>query len=189
MVIAVTPFLLRESRADVAHRHFDVSGAVTVTSSLMLLVYAVTRTAESGWGNTTTLGLLAASALLLVSFIAIELRSPAPLLPLGIFRNRTLAAANVIAVLVGSIMFSQFFLLTLYMQEVLQYSAIQTGAAFVTTTLAIVIFANVGQLLVSRLGVRRVLTTGLVLTAIALVLLTRLSRRTARTSPISSPPT
>ena len=173
-VVAVSPWLLRESRADVAHRHFDVSGAITVTSSLMLLVYAVTRTSESGWGNTTTLSLLAGSAALLAAFIAIELRSPAPLLPLGIFRNRTLAAANGIAVLVGSIMFSMFFLLTLYMQEVLHYSAIQTGAAFVTTTLAIVIFANVGQMLVSRLGVRRVLTAGLLLTAVALAMLTRL---------------
>jgi EmrB/QacA subfamily drug resistance transporter len=173
-VVAVSPWLLRESRADVAHRHFDISGAITVTSSLMLLVYAVTRTSESGWGNTTTLILLAGSALLLAAFIAIELRSPAPLLPLGIFRNRTLAAANGIAVLVGSIMFSMFFLLTLYMQEVLHYSAIQTGAAFVTTTLAIVIFANVGQMLVSRIGVRRVLTAGLLLTAVALAMLTRL---------------
>jgi EmrB/QacA subfamily drug resistance transporter len=173
-VVAVSPWLLRESRADVAHRHFDVSGAITVTSSLMLLVYAVTRTSVSGWGDTTTLSLLAGSAVLLAAFIAIELRSPAPLLPLGIFRNRTLAAANGIAVLVGSIMFSMFFLLTLYMQEVLHYSAIQTGAAFVTTTLAIVIFANVGQMLVSRIGVRRVLTAGLLLTAVALAMLTRL---------------
>ena len=173
-VIAVSPWLLRESRADVGHRHFDVAGAITVTSSLMLLVYAVTRTATSGWGNVETLSMLAGSALLLGAFVAIELRSPAPLLRLGIFRNRTLAAANAIAVLVGSIMFSQFFLLTLYMQEVLHYSAIQTGVAFVTTTLAIVIFANVAQSLVSRLGVRRVLTTGLVLTALALALLTRL---------------
>jgi EmrB/QacA subfamily drug resistance transporter len=173
-VVAVSPWLLRESRADVAHRHFDVSGAITVTSSLMLLVYAVTRTSVSGWGDTTTLSLLAGSAVLLAAFIAIELRSPAPLLPLGIFRNRTLAAANGIAVLVGSIMFSMFFLLTLYMQEVLHYSAVQTGAAFVTTTLAIVIFANVGQMLVSRIGVRRVLTAGLLLTAVALAMLTRL---------------
>jgi EmrB/QacA subfamily drug resistance transporter len=173
-VVAVSPWLLRESRADVAHRHFDVSGAITVTSSLMLLVYAVTRTSVSGWGDTTTLSLLAGSAVLLAAFIAIELRSPAPLLPLGIFRNRTLAAANGIAVLVGSIMFSMFFLLTLYMQEVLRYSAIQTGAAFVTTTLAIVIFANVGQMLVSRIGLRRVLTAGLLLTAVALAMLTRL---------------
>jgi EmrB/QacA subfamily drug resistance transporter len=174
VVVAVSPWLLRESRADVAHRHFDVSGAITVTSSLMLLVYAVTRTSVSGWGDTTTLSLLAGSAVLLAAFIAIELRSPAPLLPLGIFRNRTLAAANGIAVLVGSIMFSMFFLLTLYMQEVLHYSAVQTGAAFVTTTLAIVIFANVGQMLVSRIGVRRVLTAGLLLTAVALAMLTRL---------------
>jgi EmrB/QacA subfamily drug resistance transporter len=173
-VIGVSPWLLRESRADVGHRHFDFAGAITVTSSLMLLVYAVTRTAVSGWGNAETLAMLAGSALLLAAFVAIELRSPAPLLRLGIFRNQTLAAANAIAVLVGSIMFSQFFLLTLYMQEVLHYSAIQTGVAFVTTTLAIVVFANVGQLLVSRLGVRRVLTTGLVLTALALALLTRL---------------
>jgi EmrB/QacA subfamily drug resistance transporter len=173
-VLAVSPWLLRESRADIAHRHFDVAGATTVTSSLMLLVYAVTRTAESGWGNATTLLLLGASALLLAGFIAIELRSPAPLLRLGIFRNRTLAAANVIAVLVGSIMFSQFFLQTLYMQQVLDYSAIQTGLAFMTTTVAIVIFSNVAQMLVSRIGVRRVLTTGLVLTTAALALLTRL---------------
>jgi EmrB/QacA subfamily drug resistance transporter len=173
-VIAVTPWLLRESRATTAHRHFDVAGATSVTASLMLLVYAVTRTAESGWGNGPTLALLAASAVLLGAFVAIELRSPAPLLPMRIFRLRTLAAANVIAVLVGSIMFSQFFLQTLYMQEVLHYSPIQSGAAFVTMTLAIVVFANVAQVLVGRIGVRRVLTTGLVLDAISLALLTRL---------------
>jgi EmrB/QacA subfamily drug resistance transporter len=173
-VIAVSPWLLRESRADVAHRHFDFSGAITVTSSLMLLVYAVTRTADSGWSDTTTVILLAASALLLAAFVAIEWRSPAPLLPLGIFRNRTLAAANVVAVLVGSIAFSQFFLQTLYMQQVLGYSAIETGLAFMTTTLAIVIFANVGQMLVTRLGVRNVLTAGLAMTTVALALLTRI---------------
>ena len=173
-VIAVAPWLLRESRADVAHRHFDVAGATTVTAGLMLLVYAVTRTADSGWGDTTTLALLGASALLLGSFLAIEYRSPAPLLPLGIFRNRTLAAANVIAVLVGSIAFSQFFLQTLYMQQVLHYSAIETGLGFMTMTVAIVIFSNVAQLLVSRFGVRFVLASGLGMTTVALALLTRL---------------
>jgi EmrB/QacA subfamily drug resistance transporter len=173
-VIAVSPWLLRESRADVAHRHFDFSGAITVTSSLMLLVYAVTRTAVSGWGDPMTLLLLAGSAILLGAFVAIEWRSQAPLLPLGIFRNRTLSAANAIAVLVGSIAFSQFFLQTLYMQQVLHYSAIETGVAFVVSTLAIVIFANVGQMLVSRIGVRNVLTTGLVLTTVSLALLTRI---------------
>jgi EmrB/QacA subfamily drug resistance transporter len=172
-VIAATPFLLRESRSDYAKRHFDVQGALTVTASLMLLVYAVTRTADSGWMNGLTLMLLAASAVLMAAFLAIEFRSPAPLLPMRIFRNRTLAAANVIALLVGTIMFSQFFLQTLYMQDVLHYSPIQGGAAFLTMTLAIIIFSNVGQQLVGRLGVRRVLTTGLVLDTAALALLTR----------------
>ncbi|MEO9176996.1 MAG: MFS transporter, partial [Gaiellales bacterium] len=121
-LVVATPWLLRESRSEALHRHFDVSGAVSVTTSLMLLVYAVTRTAESGWTNGVTLMLLAASAVLMGAFIALELRSPAPLLPMRIFKLRTLAAANVIALLVGSIMFSQFFLQTLYMQDVLHYS-------------------------------------------------------------------
>jgi EmrB/QacA subfamily drug resistance transporter len=173
-VIAVTPWLLREGRSALSHRHFDVAGAVSVTASLMILVYALTRTAQSGWGNGLTLALFGASALLMAAFVGIELRSPAPLLPLRIFRLRTLAAANVIATLVGTVVFSQFFLLTLYMQQVLHYSAIQTGLGFVTTTLAIIVFSNVAQLLVTRIGVRRVLTAGLVLTAISLTLLTRL---------------
>jgi EmrB/QacA subfamily drug resistance transporter len=173
-LVVATPWLLRESRGAATHRHFDVAGAVSVTTSLMLLVYGVTRTAESGWTNGLTLVLLGASAVLMAAFVAIELRSPAPLLPMRIFRQRTLAAANVIALLVGSIMFSQFFLQTLYMQEVLHYSPIQSGAAFVTMTLAIVVFSNVAQMLVGRLGVRRVLTTGLLLDATALALLTRL---------------
>ena len=97
----------------------------------MLLVYALTRTATSGWGDPTTLAFLAASALLVAAFVAIELRSKAPLLPLRIFRQRTLAAANGIAVIVGVTAFSQFFLLTLYTQQVLHYSAMQTGAGFV----------------------------------------------------------
>ena len=173
-VIAVTPWLLRESRSELRHRHFDVAGATSVTAGLILLVYAMTRTATSGWSDSTTLALLGGSALLIVAFIAIELRSKAPLLPLRIFRQRTLAAANGIAVIVGATAFSQFFLLTLYTQQVLHYSALQTGAAFAATTLSIVVFANVGQTLVTRFGVRPVLSTGLSLVAVSLALLTQL---------------
>jgi predicted MFS family arabinose efflux permease len=140
----------------------------------MLLVYALTRTATSGWGDSTTLGLIAGSAVLIAAFIVIELRSVAPLLPLRIFRQRTLAAANGIAVVVGVTAFAQFFLLTLYMQQVLHYSPMQSGAAFAVTTLSIVVFANVGQKLVTRLGVRPVLATGLLLVAASLALLTQL---------------
>ena len=173
-VIAVSPWLLRESRSQLAHRHFDVAGAGTVTAGLMLLVYALTRAAESSWGDPTTIALLAGSATLIAAFVEIERRSAAPLLPLRIFRQRTLAAANGIAVLVGAMAFSQFFLLTLYMQQVLHYSALQTGAGFVAITLAIVVFANVGQALVTRLGLRPVLAAGLLLVAVGLGLLTQL---------------
>jgi EmrB/QacA subfamily drug resistance transporter len=173
-VIAVSPWLLRESRSELAHRHFDVAGATSVTAGLLLLVYALTRTATSGWGDVTTIALLAAAALLIAAFVAIERRSVAPLLPLRIFRQRTLAAANGIAVIVTAAMFSQFYLLTLYMQQVLHYSPLRTGAGFAATTLAIVVFANVGQMLVTRVGVRPVLASGLLLVAVALALLTRL---------------
>jgi EmrB/QacA subfamily drug resistance transporter len=173
-VIAVTPWLLHETRSELRHRHFDVSGATSVTAGLMLFVYALTRTVSTGWGDATTIGLLAASAGLIAGFIAIELRTSAPLLPLRIFKQRTLAAANGIAVLVTAAGFSQFFLLTLYMQQVLHYSAIQTGVGFISVTVAIIVFANVAQMLVSRIGLRSVLTSGLLLIAAGMALLTRL---------------
>src|SRR5205807_61254 len=117
LVIAVTPRLLRESRANLAHRHFDIAGAATITSGLMLLVYAMTRATQHGWSDPLTIGFLGASAALTLAFVAIELRSHAPLLPMRIFRLRTLSAANGTSLLVASAVFSQFFLLTLYMQE------------------------------------------------------------------------
>src|SRR5438876_650905 len=123
LVVAVTPWLVHESRAQLDHRHFDVAGAASITGGLMLLVYAMTRATQEGWGTVTTIGLLAASAALVAAFVVIELRSKAPLLPMRIFRNRTLTAANVTGFLVGAALFSQVFLLTLYMQEVLHYSA------------------------------------------------------------------
>jgi EmrB/QacA subfamily drug resistance transporter len=173
-VVAISPFLLRESRAGLAHRHFDVAGAASVTGGLMLLVYAMTRATEIGWGTTETIALLAGSAALIVSFVVIELRSSAPLLPMRIFRLRTLTGANVTAFLLGTSVFSQFFLGTLYMQQVLHYSAIETGVAYLPLTLTIIVLASVSQNVVTRVGVRRVLPVGLALAAGALVLLTRL---------------
>ena len=172
-VIALTPFVLRESRADLPHRHFDVVGAAAVTGGLMLLVYALTRATEDGWATASTVGLLAGSVALVAAFVLIELRSKAPLLPLRIFRLRTLAAANVTILLVGWIAFSEFFLLTLYLQQVLGYSPVKTGAAFASITVTVVVFSNVAQMFVTRIGVRRVLTTGLLFAAAALALLTR----------------
>ena len=173
-VFAVSPWLLRESRAKLNHRHFDVAGATSITAGLMLLVYAMTRAAQDGWATASTVGLLAASAALIVAFVVIELRSKAPLLPMRIFRLRTLATSNVASFLVAASLFSQFFLLTLYMQQVLHYSAIQTGVAYIALTLAIIIVSAVAQALVTRVGIRPILPVGLVLSAAALVLYAQL---------------
>src|SRR5215468_3286460 len=172
--IALAPVLLNESRADVAHRHFDVPGAVSITAGLMLLVYATTRATTHGWGSPATLGLFAASAALVLAFLAIEQRSRSPLLPLRIFRSRNLTAANVAMAIVGAVAFSEFFLLTLYLQDVLHYSAVQSGAAFSAFALSVVVVSNVAQAIVGRLGVRPTLTLGLLLSAVSVAALTRL---------------
>jgi EmrB/QacA subfamily drug resistance transporter len=173
-VIALTPWFLLESRGNaLARRRFDFAGAASVTSGLMLLVYALTKATEDGWTSGTTIGLLSASAVLIVGFVVIELRSRIPLLPLGIFRLRTLTAANLIMVAVASIAFSWFFLQTLYLQRVLDYSAIQAGIAFAPIAVTIAVLSNVAQTLVTRLGIRSVLTAGLLLTAVSLALLAR----------------
>src|SRR5213595_10748 len=174
IVLAISPWLLKESRADLGHRRFDFAGAVSITGGLMLLVYAMTRATQHGWATAETVGLLAASAALIVAFFVIELRSKAPLLPLRIFRLRTLTASNVSGLLMGGAIFSQFFLLTLYMQEVLHYSALQTGVAYIGLTLSIIVFSAASQALVTRIGVRKVLPAGLLLSAAALVLYARL---------------
>jgi EmrB/QacA subfamily drug resistance transporter len=173
-VLAVSPWLLRESRAGLQHRHFDAAGAVSITGGLMLLVYAMTRATQHGWATATTIGLLAASAALVVAFVVIEARSEAPLLPLSIFRLRTLTASNVSGLLLAGAMFSQFFLLTLYMQQVLHYSALKTGVAYIALTLTIIAFSGVSQALATRYGVRPVLTLGMVVSAAGLVWYARL---------------
>jgi EmrB/QacA subfamily drug resistance transporter len=174
-VIALAPSLVSESRrAVLGRRRFDLAGAASVTSGLMLLVYALTRATDDGWTSGSTVGLLAAAATLIVAFVVIELRSSDPLLPLGIFRQGTVAAANVTIVLVASIAFSWWFLQTLYLQQVLHYSAVQAGIAFAPIAITIAVLSNVAQSLVTRFGVRPVLTVGLLLTAASLAQLARL---------------
>src|SRR6266496_2410974 len=168
VVFALSPWLLRESRAELDHRYFDTAGAASITAGLMLLVYAMTRAAQHGWATASTIGLLAASTGLIVAFVVIELRSQAPLLPMRIFRLRTLATSNATQFLVAASLFSQFFLLTLYMQQVLHYSAMQTGVAYITLTLAIITVSTVAQAIVTRVGIRPILPVGLVLSAAAL---------------------
>jgi EmrB/QacA subfamily drug resistance transporter len=174
LVLGLSPVLLRESRADLDHRHFDAAGAASITGGLMVLVYAMTRATQHGWVTGETIGLLVAAAVLIVGFVVIELRSKAPLLPMRIFRLRSLTASNVSGLLLGGAIFAQFFLLTLYMQQVLHYSALKTGVAYIALTLTIIAFSGVAQALVTRLGVRRVLSTGMAVSAVGLVLYAQL---------------
>jgi EmrB/QacA subfamily drug resistance transporter len=174
IVLALAPFLLAETRAALASRSLDLPGAVSITGGLMVLVYAMTRATQHGWGNSTTIALFAVAVVLLVAFVVIEFRTPAALLPMRLFRLRTLAGSNVAGLLLGAAVFSQFFVLTLYMQQVLHYSPLKTGVAYVALTLAIIVFSGVAQALALRLGVRTVLTIGMVLAAAGLVLYARL---------------
>jgi EmrB/QacA subfamily drug resistance transporter len=172
--IALTPFLLRESRAELPHFHFDFAGAASVTGGLMLLVYGLTRATSDGWSSPVTLGLIGGAAALVAAFVWIESRSRSPLLPLRIFRLRALSAANATMALVGAVTFSEFFVLTLYVQDVLHYSAVKSGVAFVAFALSVVVASNVAQVLVARAGVRVTLVSGLALATISVALLTRL---------------
>src|SRR4029079_3734865 len=170
----LAPVLLRESRPDLGHRHFDLMGATTVTGGLMLFVYALTRGTNHGWSTPETLSLLGASVALIGAFLVIELRSPWPLLPLRIFRSRTLSTANGAMAILGAVTFSEFFVLALYLQEVLHYSAVESGVAFVGFALTVVVVSNLAQLVVGRFGVRTTLTAGLLMSAASVAYLTRL---------------
>ena len=174
-LVACTPFLLVGERGRGLREGTDVAGAVTVTAGLMILVYALTRATQIGWSAGETIALFVVSGGLLVAFAAVELRSRTPILPLRVLRLRTPAAANVVGFLIGATVFSQFFLLSLYMQQVLGYSAFRTGVAYIAVTATTVVFAVVAQALVTRVGVRLVLTGGMLLVAAAVVLFTGIS--------------
>ncbi|MGZ5359749.1 MAG: MFS transporter, partial [Solirubrobacterales bacterium] len=165
VVLALTPRLIPESRSESATRHFDTLGAVTITAALSILVYGIVDAEQAGWGSAQTIGLLSASALLHGLFVVIERRSQAPLVPFGIFRKRTLTGANAVGLLVGASLFSMFFFITLYMQQVLDYSAIEAGLAYLPLSVAIIISAGVASQLVTRVGFKPVLAAGMLLIA------------------------
>ena len=174
LVLLLTTRVIPESRAGVANRRLDAAGAVTVTGGLALLVYAVSKAPDVGWGSTRTILLLAASAVILAAFLLIELRGSAPLMPFAIFLNRSLSAANIVGFILGMVIFANFFLLTLYVQQVLGWSALKTGVTFLATAGTTVIWAGVSQALVTKLGPRPVMTAGLVIMAVALLIYTRI---------------
>jgi EmrB/QacA subfamily drug resistance transporter len=172
--LALTPLLLSESR-NVGARGFDAPGAVLVTAALLALVYAITQANDNGWGSAKTLGLIAGSGVLLTGFIAWEARTAAPLMPFSIFRLRTVVGANIVGLIMGTAVFSMFLMLTLYMQQVLEYSAMETGVAYLAVAGTAVIWSAVASQLVTRVGVKPVLVTGMALLTAGLVYFTQVS--------------
>jgi EmrB/QacA subfamily drug resistance transporter len=165
--------IVPESHADLGHRRFDAVGATTVTAGLLAIVFGIVKAQAWGWGSTKTLGVMVGGALLLALFVAIEARSAAPLVKLSIFRLRSIATANTVMLLVASALFGMFFFVSLYAQDILHYSPLKAGLAFLPLSLGIVIGAGISQGLIPRLGVRNVTIVGLALATGGLILMTR----------------
>ena len=183
--LVLTPVLLAESR-DLRVRSFDVPGAVLVTSGLVALVFGITQAHDYGWGSGETIGIFAVSAALLIGFLAWEARAAEPLMPLSIFRVRTVAGANVAGLVLGTAVFSMFLMLTLYMQQVLEYSPMKTGVAYLAVAGTAIIWSAVASMLVNRVGVKPVMVAGLSVLTGGLVWFTQVSSAVP-TSPTCCP--
>jgi EmrB/QacA subfamily drug resistance transporter len=172
--LVLTPLLIGESR-DATAKSFDIPGAVLVTSGLVVLVYAITQANDYGWASIETVGLFSASAVLLAAFLGWEARSKDPLMPFSIFRLRTLVGANVAGLILGTAMFGMFLMLTLYMQQVLGYSPMRTGVAYLAVAGTAIFWSALAAQLVTRVGVKPVLVVGMTTLTAGLVYFTQVS--------------
>ncbi|HEY3542025.1 MAG TPA: DHA2 family efflux MFS transporter permease subunit [Gaiellaceae bacterium] len=163
-----------ESKDEHAHKSYDLGGAVTVTGGLMALVFAIVKAETKGWGSGTTIGFFIVSAVLIATFIVLELRSPEPLVRLSIFRTRSLSTANLTMFLVASGMFAMFFFNTLYIQRVLDYGPLKAGVSFLPFTAGIMVSAGIASNFAPRIGVRPVAAAGMILTALGMLLFARM---------------
>jgi EmrB/QacA subfamily drug resistance transporter len=174
LTLALALRVVPESRAELRHRTFDAAGAIAVTTGLVLLVFTIVKAQAYGWGSARTIALGAVSLALLAAFVGIERRSIAPLMRLSIFRVRALAVADGVLLLVASGMFGMFFFASLYVQQILGYSPLRAGLAFLPVTAGIIVGAGLAQQLIKRAGIRNVATSGIVLATIGMVVLTQL---------------
>jgi EmrB/QacA subfamily drug resistance transporter len=172
---AIAPALIAETKSEDETRHFDIAGAVTITLGLSAFVFALLDAETAGWGSVQTIGTIVASLLLLAAFVAVELRSRAPLVPFSIFRVRTVTGANVVGILVGASLFSMFYFISLYMQQVLGYSPIKAGLSYLPLAISIILSAGVASGLVTRIGFKPILAIGMALIALGLLWFTQIS--------------
>jgi EmrB/QacA subfamily drug resistance transporter len=172
--LTLAPFFLTESR-DAHAKSFDVPGAALVTGGLVTLVYAITQANSYGWGSLATIGLFAGSLGLLAAFVGWELRTPEPLMRFGILRLRTVSGANVAGLVMGTAMFGMFLMLTLYMQQVLHYSAMKTGVGYLAVAATAIVWSALAAQLVTRVGVKPVLVAGMTALSAGLLYFTQVS--------------
>jgi EmrB/QacA subfamily drug resistance transporter len=172
--LALTPLLLNESR-DAHVKTFDALGAVLVTGGLITLVYAITQANDYGWGSVETIGLFTAAGVLLAGFVGWETRAKEPLMPFSIFRIKTVSAANISGLILGTVTFSMFLMLTLYMQQVLTYSPMRTGVAYLAVAATAILWSTVAAQLVNRVGVKPVIVAGMAFLTAGLLYFTQVS--------------
>ena len=165
IAVALAPGTLGESRSEEAGNSFDIPGAVAVTGGLSLLVYAIVNAVNVGWRSSQTLLLIGSAIVLLIAFLLIESRQRKPLMPFSIFRLRTLRGADIVGLLLGMSLFSMFFFISLYLQNVLHYSPIKTGISYLPLAIGIIISAGLASQLVTRIGFKPTLIAGLLLVA------------------------
>jgi EmrB/QacA subfamily drug resistance transporter len=169
----LAPLVVPESRDTGRRRAFDTTGAVVLTAGLVLLIYTLGQAVNWGWGSVRTVGCLAAVAVLLASFVLVERRTTAPLIPLSIFRLRVMRTANITAMFMLGALVTLFFFVSLFMQQVLGYSPVSTGLAYIPIALIVSVGAGVSQGLVRKVAAKPVLIVGLLLAVAGLLLLWR----------------
>ncbi len=175
LAAAIAPSLIAESRSEAESRHFDLAGALTITLGLSAFVFALLDAETAGWGSAQTIGTIAGSLILLAAFVAIEQRSKAPLVPFSIFRVRTITGANVVGILVGASLFSMFYFISLYMQQVLGYSPIKAGLSYLPLAVTIILSAGIASGLVTKVGFKPILAIGMACIALGLIWFTQIS--------------
>jgi EmrB/QacA subfamily drug resistance transporter len=187
LAIVLVPLLITESRAPERHAGYDLAGAVSITGGLMLLVYTLVKTSDVGWGSARTIAGLAASGALIVVFVVIESRARSPLMPLRILRNRSVASADAVGLLVGAALLAMFFFLSLYLQQVLHYSALRTGVSYLPLAVGIIVAAGLASGLTTRVGAKPVLVVGLVAIAAGMVWFSRVHAHGSYSSDVLGP--
>ncbi len=174
LLVAFGAFRVLEESKDAVER-LDIGGAVTITAGLSILVYALVDAPKQGWGSTRTIVLIIVALALIAGFVALERRIKHPLVPFGIFRNRTLTGANITAIFITMSLFSMFYFITLYLQQVLHYSPMKAGLAYIPLTVSIILAAGIASALTTKIGFKPVLSGGLVLVALGLVWFSQVS--------------